>query len=220
MILENISTYLQKGKATEVKNFVQDALDQNIEPQEILNEGLIKGMTIIGGKFKRNEVFVPEVLVAARAMNAGLQILKPILVAKGAKAIGKALVCTVQGDLHDIGKNLVKMMIEGQGIECIDLGVDCSPEKVVESVILYEPDIVCLSALLTTTMMNQKVVIDELNKANVKKNVKVLIGGAPVTQSFADEIGADGYAPDAASAAELAVEFIKIRRAENICLKN
>lgn len=212
MILENISTSLQMGKATEVKDLVQAALDNNIDPQDILNEGLIKGMTIIGGKFKLNEVFVPEVLVAARAMNAGLQILKPILVAKGTKAIGTALVCTVQGDLHDIGKNLVKMMIEGQGIECIDLGVDCSPEKVVESVIRYEPDIVCLSALLTTTMMNQKVIIDELNRANVRKNIKVIIGGAPVTQSFADEIGADGYAADAASASELAVSFIKNKK--------
>ncbi|MBI9008505.1 MAG: corrinoid protein [Tenericutes bacterium] len=212
MILENISASLQKGKATEVKDFVQEALNQKIAPQTILNEGLIKGMTIIGGKFKRNEVFVPEVLVAARAMNAGLTILRPILVASGTHAIGKALVCTVQGDLHDIGKNLVKMMIEGQGIECTDLGVDCSPEKIVESVILYEPDIVCLSALLTTTMMKQKLVIDELKKANVMKNIRVIIGGAPVTQDFADGIGADGYAPDAASAADLAVKLIMEKR--------
>ncbi len=208
MILEEISKSLQKGKATEVKTFVQEALDQGILSNVILNDGLIAGMNIIGGKFKRNEVFVPEVLVAARAMNAGLDILRPILVASGNKAIGKALVCTVQGDLHDIGKNLVKMMIEGKGIECIDLGVDCSPEKVVEAVIMHDPDIVCLSALLTTTMMNQKAVIDELIKADVKKKVKVLVGGAPVTQSFANEIGADGYAADAASAAELAVDLI------------
>lgn len=165
-------------------------------------------MDIIGGKFKRNEVYVPEVLIAARAMNAGAEILKPKLVDLGVKAIGKAIICTVKGDLHDIGKNLVKMMLEGKGLEVIDLGVDVSAEKIVEAVKEHNPQIVALSALLTTTMSDQKTVIDALNEAGLRDKVKVMIGGAPVTQSYADEIGADAYTPDAATCAEVAKEFV------------
>jgi 5-methyltetrahydrofolate--homocysteine methyltransferase len=187
---------------------VQQALDEGYEPKDILNGGLIQGMTVIGGKFKNNEVFVPEVLVAARAMNAGLEILRPALITSGIKPLGKAIICTVKGDLHDIGKNLVKMMLEGQGIECLDLGVDVSPEQVVEAVKDYKPDLVCLSALLTTTMMAQKETIDALKEAGIRDKVKVLIGGAPVTESFAKEIEADGYAGDAASAAQVAKAFL------------
>ncbi|MDD3126957.1 MAG: corrinoid protein [Candidatus Izemoplasmatales bacterium] len=209
MILEDISTLLQKGKAKEVKILVQQALDEKITPTMILNEGLIKGMSIIGGKFKNNEVFVPEVLVAARAMNSGLEILRPALVASGAKSVGKAIICTVMGDLHDIGKNLVKMMLEGQGIEVIDLGVDVDADTIVEAVKTHHPDLVCLSALLTTTMMNQKVIIDALVKAGIRDQVVVMVGGAPVTQGFANEIGADAYTADAASASEAALAFLR-----------
>lgn len=210
MIIEEIALYLQKGRAQNVKTLVQQALDEGNKPQDILNEGLIKGMTVIGGKFKRNEVFVPEVLVAARAMNAGLDILRPALIQSGIKPIGKALICTVKGDLHDIGKNLVKMMLEGQGIECIDLGVDVSSEKVIESTIEHQPDLVCLSALLTTTMMAQRETVKALKSLKIDKDFKILVGGAPVTEAFAKEIGADGYAADAASAALLAKELLNV----------
>ncbi|MDD3122612.1 MAG: corrinoid protein [Candidatus Izemoplasmatales bacterium] len=208
MILDEISTLLQKGKAKEVKLLVQNALDEGIAPVEILNQGLIKGMSIIGGKFKNNEVFVPEVLVAARAMNSGLEILRPALVLAGNKSVGKALICTVSGDLHDIGKNLVKMMMEGQGIEVIDLGVDVSPETIIEAIKEHHPQIICLSALLTTTMMNQKVIIDSINDSGLRRKIKIMIGGAPVTEQYAKEIGADGYSPDAASASEMALSFL------------
>lgn len=200
-ILQEISEKLQKGKAKDVTALVTQALEENIAPNVILNEGLVSGMNIIGDKFRNNQVFVPEVLVAARAMNAGLKILKPALSVAGVEPLGKAVICTVKGDMHDIGKNLVKMMIEGQGIECIDLGVDVDPAKIVDTVKESGAQIVCLSALLTTTMMGQKDVIDALIAAGIRDKVKVMVGGAPITQEFADEIGADCYTLDAASAA-------------------
>ncbi len=206
-ILNNICELLQKGKAKDVKEQVEKALKEDFSPKDILTEGLISGMSIIGRKFKNNEIFVPEVLIAARAMNAGLEILKPALVKSGVEPVGKALICTVKGDLHDIGKNLVKMMIEGQGIECIDLGVDVSAEKIVEAIKEHKPDIVCLSALLTTTMMAQKDIIDAVTKAGLRDTVKIMVGGAPVTEDFAMEIGADAYTPDAASAAVTARSY-------------
>jgi len=209
MILEDISTLLQKGKAKEVKVLVQDALDQGYEAKIILNEGLINGMSVIGQKFRKNEVFVPEVLVAARAMNFGLEILRPALVLQGNKCKGKALICTVQGDLHDIGKNLVKMMIEGKGVEVIDLGVDASPEAVEEAIKQHKPNVLCLSALLTTTMMNQKVIINHLENKGLRSSVKIMVGGAPLTEKFAKEIGADAYAPDAATASDIALKLIE-----------
>ena len=206
-IYEEISAMLQKGRAKNVTALVNQALEENCPPEEILNEGLISGMNIVGEKFRNNEVFVPEVLVAARAMNAGMKTLKPLLAAEGVEPVGKCVICTVKGDMHDIGKNLVKMMIEGKGIECIDLGVDVDPERIVEAVKENDARIVCLSALLTTTMTGQKDVITALEEAGLRDQVKVMVGGAPVTQQFADEIGADCYTPDAASAAQAARSF-------------
>jgi 5-methyltetrahydrofolate--homocysteine methyltransferase len=211
MILEEMSLALQNGRAKEVMALVQQALDAMISPKSILEEGMIKGMSIVGAKFKRNEIFVPEVLIAARAMNKGLEILKPVLAKAGVEPIGKALICTVKGDLHDIGKNLVKMMLEGQGITCIDLGVDIEAETIVEAIKEHHPDLVCLSALLSTTMMSQGEIIEAIKAAGLRDQVKILVGGAPVTKEFAIEIQADGYAPDAASAAELALKFISKR---------
>ena len=204
---EEISTLLQRGKAKDLAALVTEELAAGVNPKDILNEGLIAGMGIVGTKFKNNEIFVPEVLIAARAMNAALAVLKPALADSGVEPVGTAVICTVKGDLHDIGKNLVKMMIEGTGIRVIDLGVDCSAEKIVEAVKENNADIVCLSALLTTTMMYQKDIIDALKAAGLRDKVKVMVGGAPVTQAFADEIGADAYTPDAASAAEKARSY-------------
>jgi len=208
-INENISTLLQGGRAREIKETVASALSSGVSPEEILNKGLITGMSIIGAKFRNNDIFVPEVLIAARAMNSALEVLKPELVKTGVKPIGKALICTVKGDMHDIGKNLVKMMIEGKGIECIDLGVDVSEKDIVNAIKKHKPDVLCLSALLTTTMMGLKETITALNKAGVRSQVKIMVGGAPLTEGFAQQIGADGYAEDAAAAAEMACSFIK-----------
>jgi 5-methyltetrahydrofolate--homocysteine methyltransferase len=198
-----ISELLQKGKAKEIVTVVEKALSDGAAPADILDKGLIAGMNIIGGKFSRGEVFVPEVLVAARAMNRASAVLKPALTEAGIQPVGKAVICTVKGDLHDIGKNLVKMMIEGKGIEVVDLGVDCGGEKIVEAVQNSGAKVVCLSALLTTTMLAQKEIIDTLKAAGLRDKVKIMVGGAPVTQSYADEIGADAYTPDAATAADV-----------------
>ena len=202
-----ISELLQKGKAKDIVGAVEKALSDGAAPADILEKGLISGMNIIGGKFKQGEIFVPEVLIAARAMNHASAALKPALVKAGVKPAGKAIICTVKGDLHDIGKNLVRMMIEGKGVEVLDLGVDCASEKIVETVQNSDAKVVCLSALLTTTMLSQKEVIDALKTAGLRDRVKVMVGGAPVTQSYADEIGADAYTPDAATAAEVCRGF-------------
>lgn len=204
---DEISALLQKGRPRELSALVQEELADGTAANDILTKALIPGMSTVGERFKKNEIFVPEVLITARAMNAALNILKPVLAQAGVEPIGKAVICTVKGDLHDIGKNLVKMMIEGTGISVIDLGIDCPPERVVEAVKEYKPDIVCLSALLTTTMVNQKATIDALKEAGLRDQVKVMVGGAPVTQAFADEIGADAYTPDAATAAEVARSY-------------
>ena len=204
---DEISALLQKGRPRELSALVQEELADGTAANDILTKALIPGMSAVGERFKKNEIFVPEVLITARAMNAALNILKPVLAQAGVEPIGKAVICTVKGDLHDIGKNLVKMMIEGKGISVIDLGIDCPPERVVEAVKEYKPDIVCLSALLTTTMVNQKATIDALKEAGLRDQVKVMVGGAPVTQAFADEIGADAYTPDAATAAEVARSY-------------
>ena len=203
-ILEQISTSMQRGKSKEVKELVQTALDQGIPAKQILDESLLKGMSIVGEKFKNNEVFVPEVLIAARAMNMGVEVLKPALNASGVQSVGKAIVCTVKGDQHDIGKNLVKMMLEGAGLEVIDLKTDVSKEQVVEAIKETHAKVVCLSALLTTTMSYQKEIIDAIAEAGLRDQVKVMVGGAPVTQAFADEVGADSYTDDAASCAQVA----------------
>ncbi len=206
-ILTDISELLQKGKLNDVKTLTQQAVDQGIDTSTIL-EALLSGMGIIGGKFKNNEVFVPEVLVAARAMNGGLQILAPLLAQEGVEPVGKVVIGTVKGDLHDIGKNLVKMMMVGAGFEVIDLGVDVSPEKFIAGVEENNADIVAISALLTTTMTNMKAVIDAIEEKGLRGKVKIMIGGAPVTESFANEIGADSYTADAASAAIAAKAFM------------
>ena len=207
--IEEIVTFLQRGRAPKVKELVTEALSAGIEPEKILEEGLLSAMATVGEKFKRNEVFVPEVLVAARAMNAGLEILKPHIAESGAISKGVVVIGTVKGDLHDIGKNLVKMMIGGKGIEVIDLGVDIPAERFIDSAIENKADIICLSALLTTTMGEMKNVVDAANAAGIRDKVKIMIGGAPITDSFKDSIGADVFTMDAASAADAALAILE-----------
>ena len=207
MDLHEISIKLQAGKAKEVKALVQQAIDEGISPKTILDEGLLSGMSVIGEKFKNNEVFVPEVLVAARAMNMGASLLKPLLVEEGVKASGKACIGTVKGDLHDIGKNLVKMMMEGKGLEVVDLGTDVAPETFVQTAIDQHCQIICCSALLTTTMGTMEDVVKAAETAGIRDQVKIMVGGAPVTEAFCQRIGADAYTPDAATAADRAVSF-------------
>ncbi len=209
VILSEISENLQKGKVKIVKELVQQAIDEGSDPEQILNEGLLSGMNVIGEKFKNNEIYVPEVLVAARAMNMGAQILKPYLAANGVQATGKVCIGTVQGDLHDIGKNLVKMMMEGKGLEVVDLGTDVSPETFVQTAIEQNCQVICCSALLTTTMSVMEEVVKAAEAAGIRDKVKIMIGGAPVSQEYCDKIGADCYTLDAASAADAAVEFCK-----------
>ena len=205
MDLHEISVQLQAGKAKIVKGLVQQAIDEGVPAQEILEKGLLDGMNVIGEKFKNNEVFVPEVLIAARAMNQGVALLKPLLAEAGVKASGKVCIGTVQGDLHDIGKNLVKLMLEGKGLEVIDLGTDVAPETFVQTAIDQTCQIICCSALLTTTMGVMADVVKAAESAGIRDKVKIMIGGAPVNQAFCDQIGADVYTSDAASAAEAAV---------------
>lgn len=205
-ILNDISENLQKGKAKIVAELVTKAIEDGIPAKQILDEGLLSGMDIIGVKFKNNEVYVPEVLIAARAMNSGISLLKPHLVSEGVKSTGKVCIGTVRGDQHNIGKNLVKMMLEGKGLEVVDLGVDVPPEKFVEAA-KDGCKVVCCSALLTTTMGVMKEVVDKFIEIGMRDEVKIMIGGAPVTQAFCDQIGADAYTPDAASAAEKAVSY-------------
>lgn len=207
-IVQEISEFLQKGRAKNVKALVQQALDEGVDPKEILNEGLLAGMSIVGAKFKTNEIFVPEVLVAARAMNAGLAILEPKLAEAGTEPVGKAVIGTVKGDLHDIGKNLVAMMLKGAGFEIYDLGVDVAPETFIENAEQTGADIICMSALLTTTMTNMQEVVEELKIRNIRDKYIVMVGGAPVNESFAEEIGADYYTPDAATASEVAKKAV------------
>ena len=208
-ILQDISTNLQIGKAKIVKTLVQQALDEGISAQDILSQGLLDGMNKVGEQFKNNEIFVPEVLIAARAMSMGTAVLKPYLASEGVQSRGKIVIGTVRGDLHDIGKNLVKMMIEGKGIEVIDLGTDVPAEKFVQTAIENQCQVICLSALLTTTMGVMADVVSEAEKAGIRDKVKIMIGGAPVTEDFCRQIGADRYTADAASAADAAVELCR-----------
>lgn len=203
-----ITEALKAGRAPVVKQLVQAAVDEGVAPEDILYKSLVVGMGEIGELFKNNEVYVPEVLIAARAMKAGMEIIKPLMVARDVKPIASVAIGTVKGDLHDIGKNLVGMMLEGAGFNVIDLGIDVGPEKYVDAVANQGATIIGLSALLTTTMPSMKDTIEALKAAGLRDKVKVMIGGAPVTQNFADEIGADGYSADAASAAELAKSFV------------
>jgi len=207
--LQKIADGIIKGQAEEVAKLVQQALNENVSPKEILDNGLIGGMNIIGKRFKNNEVYVPEVLIAARAMHRGMDVLKPVLVESGVQPIGKIAVGTVKGDLHDIGKNLVVMMLQGAGFETTDLGIDLLPEKFVEAA-KQGAQIIGLSALLTTTMPAMKKVIDVFRESGLREKVKIMVGGAPVTQEYADEIGADGYASDAASAVDKAKELLQL----------
>ena len=206
--IQEVYALVEKGKAKVIANAVQEALDAGCDPTEILNDGMIKAMDAVGEKFKNGEIFVPEMLVAARAMKKGVAVLNPHLATGAAGAAGKVIIGTVAGDLHDIGKNLVSMMLESAGFEVIDLGVDVPKEKFVEA---YEanPDtkIICCSALLTTTMPALKDAVALINEASFRPNVKVMVGGAPITQAFADEIGADAYTEDAASCAKKAREL-------------
>jgi len=198
--LTQISELLQKGNMPQVVALSKECVDENVPAQEIL-DALLSGMGVIGEKFKNNEVFVPEVLIAARAMNGGLDVIRPLLEEEGIESVGKVVIGTVKGDLHDIGKNLVSMMMTGAGFEVIDLGVDVSADKYISALEEHNADIICMSALLTTTMTYMKEVITALDEKGLRDKVKIMIGGAPVTQNFADEIGADKYTPDAATAA-------------------
>lgn len=207
-ILNQIAENLMKGKANDVKALVEQALAAGEKPADILNKGLLAGMSVIGERFKKNEVYVPEVLIAARAMKAGMAVLQPKLVSAGVDPIGTAVIGTVKGDLHDIGKNLVGMMLEGAGFKVVDLGIDVDAQKFVNGARDNNAQIIGISALLTTTMTNMKTVVDAVKASDLAGKVKIMIGGAPVTQAFCDEIKADGYAPDAASAADLAKQLI------------
>ena len=205
--LNEISEWLQKGRAPKVKAAVTKALEEGIPASEILEDGLLAGMDIIGQKFKNNEVFVPEVLVAARAMNRGVEILRPYLVEDGVETKGTVILGTVKGDMHDIGKNLVRMMMEGKGLEVIDIGVDVPTESFLDAAREHNAKLICCSALLTTTMSEMKNVVDAVKASEMNGKVKIMIGGAPITQTFCEQIGADCYTPDAASAAEVALKF-------------
>jgi 5-methyltetrahydrofolate--homocysteine methyltransferase len=207
-ILEQISTAVIEGDLDEIEDLTEDALDDDLSAEEILNKGLMPGMDYVGVEFRAGNMFVPEVLRSAKTMQTSMDILKPLLAEAGAKMVGKVLLGTVKGDLHDIGKNLVGMMCEGAGFEVKDIGKDVAPEQFVDAVKEYEPDIVGMSALLTTTMRAMESTIKVLEEAGVRDKVKIMIGGAPVTQAFSDQIGADGYASNAAAAAELAKRFV------------
>ena len=206
-ILNEISSALQQGKVPKVKEYVQQALDEGIPANEILVQGLLSGIDIIGEKFKNNEVFVPEVLIAARAMSKGTEILRPYLVAAGVEEKGTVVLGTVKGDLHDIGKNLVRMMMEGKGLKVIDLGVDVSVDRFLDAARENHAQIIACSALLTTTMGEMRNIVEAVKASEMKDQVKVMIGGAPITQAYCDQIGADCYTPDAATAAEAALKL-------------
>jgi len=204
-----ISENIQRGKAKVVKELVEKAIADGLPAAQILNEGLLAGMNVVGEKFKNNEVYVPEVLVAARAMNMGVSLLKPLLVEDGVSSVGRVCIGTVKGDLHDIGKNLVKMMMEGKGLEVIDLGTDVAPETFIQTAIEQDCKVICCSALLTTTMEVMEEVVKQADAAGIRDKIKIMIGGAPVNESFCEKIGADKYTSDAASAADAAVEFCR-----------
>ena len=207
-ITTEISTFVQQGRSKNVQELVRKALEEGMAAKEILEEGLLAGIDVIGDKFKKNEVFLPEVLVSARAMNKGMELLRPYLIQDGVEAKGVAVTGTVKGDLHDIGKNLVKIMLEGKGITVIDLGTDVSPEAFVDAAIEHNANLICCSALLTTTMGAMGEVVRLAEEAGIRDKVKIMVGGAPVDQRFCDTIGADTYTRDAASAADAAVAHV------------
>jgi len=213
-ILDDIAAAVESGKAKLIKELVPQAIEEGCSAQAILNEGLLRGMNAVGDRFTRNEAFVPEVLVAARAMNKGTELIKPLLTQEGNEPLGKVCLGTVQGDLHDIGKNIVRLMVESKNIEVIDLGVDVAPETFVETAINEKCDIVMCSALLTTTMPMIGKVVEAVKEAGIRDQVIVMVGGAPVTQEFCDEIGADYYTEDAAACANKAEELLKAKKAQ------
>lgn len=208
-ILKEIAVNVENGDSSTVKELTKIALSQKIAAEEILNNGLVKGMDVIGIKFKNNEVFIPEVLIATRAMKAGMDIIRPFLTNERVKPKAKIVMGTIKGDLHDIGKKIVGMMLEREGYEIVDIGIDVPKEKFIKAIKKENPDIIGMSALLTTTMAYMREVIEAVEKAKLKQNVKIIIGGAPITQAFADEIKADGFAPEAASAVELVKYLLK-----------
>ena len=208
-ILEELSALLQQGRAPKVKQLVAKALEEGVAPKDILEQGLLAGMGVIGEKFKQNQVFVPEVLIAARAMNAGLEVLRPALQTGDVENRGTVVIGTVKGDQHDIGKNLVKMMMEGKGLEVVDLGTDVAPETYVQTAVEQGCQIICCSALLTTTMGMMEEVVKKAEEAGIRDKVKIMVGGAPVTEAFCEQIGADKYTADAASAADAAVALCR-----------
>jgi 5-methyltetrahydrofolate--homocysteine methyltransferase len=207
--LRQISEYLGRGDAQKVGALTGQAIDEKISPREILDQGLIGGMNVVGQKYKAHEIFLPQVLLAAKAMYAGMDVLKPMFLEGGMPTAGKVVIGSVQGDLHDIGKNLVAMMMESSGLEVHNLGVDIAPEQFVAAVKERKAEILCLSALLTTTTPMMKLTVDAAVESGIRDQVKILVGGAPVTQKYADDIGADGYAPDAGSATKLVKKLIR-----------
>lgn len=206
-VLTEMSEYLQKGRVKIVKELVRKAIDEGIDANRILQEGLLTGMSVLGAKFKKNEVYVPEVLLAAMAMNAGLELLKPLVVSTAGRVRGKIVLGTVKGDVHDIGKNLVRMMMEGKGLEVIDIGVDVPAEKFIDTAKEADARIIACSALLTTSMPEIKTIIKAAEKAGIRENVTIMIGGAPITEAFCKQIGADIYTENAASAADAAAKI-------------
>ncbi len=207
-IIKQLHAHILNGDLDETVATVQAALEQGLDPALVLNQGMIAAMQEVGRLFEEGEYFVPEMLIAARAMQAGLALLKPALKQADVKTTGKVLIGTVEGDLHDIGKNLVAMMLEGAGFEIKDLGINVPVGKMVDAVREEAPDILAMSALLTTTMVNMKAVIDALEKAGLREKVKVIVGGAPITDAYAAQIGADGYAQDASRAVTLAKSLV------------
>ena len=207
-ILEELTQKVIEGKFEMVQELTRQAIANGLEPEEIINQGLIKGMNVVGVRFKAGDMFVPEVLMCARSMSGGMELVKPLLMGKELPSAGKVLIGTVKGDLHDIGKNLVGMLLESVGFDVINLGTDISTEMFIQALKEHNPDILALSALLTTTMLEMKDVIDQLVEEGMRDKIKVIIGGAPISQEFSEEIGADGYAPDAASATELCQQLL------------
>lgn len=210
ILCQEIYSAVVNGNSAKTIEKIKQALEENIPAEIILNEGLIRAMKEVGRLFEEGEYFVPEMLISARAMQSGMNLLRPILVEQDIKPIGKVVIGTVKGDLHDIGKNLVSMMLEGAGFQAVDLGIDVSPEKFIQAIREHHPDIVGMSALLTTTMANMRATLEMLTKEGLRNKVKVMVGGAPVTETFAQQIGADGYAPDASRAVTEAKKLLGV----------
>jgi corrinoid protein of di/trimethylamine methyltransferase len=205
---EGIAEAVIEGDVEKVGEMAQNLVDEGAKPSEIIKEGLVGGMDVVGARFKKNEMFVPEVLISAKAMHAGMDVVKPLLAEGESSSAGTVLIGTVEGDLHDIGKNLVAMMLEGAGFDVVDLGVDIPAEEFVEAVKEHEPEVLGMSALLTTTMPAMQEVVESLEEAGIRDEVKIMVGGAPVTEDFANEIGVDGYAPDGSTSTDLARDFV------------